>query len=57
MFGQFKDKRFLVSGLKEGCNGVLGIERSSGRRGPGRRALTPTVKGQRSLRSPRAASC
>lgn len=33
MFGQFKDKRFLVSGLKEGCDGLLGIERSSGRRG------------------------
>lgn len=27
MFGQFKDKRFLVSGLKEVCDGLIGIER------------------------------
>lgn len=32
MFGQFKDKRFLVSGLKEGCDGLIGIERRLGGR-------------------------
>lgn len=39
-FGQFKDKRFLVSGLKEGRDGLTGIERRLGGR------PSPTVQCQ-----------
>lgn len=52
MFGRFKDKRFLSSGLKEGCSGLTGTDRS---RREGARRKWQQLSGAR-LMGPRSPS-